>query len=81
MDVRTHIDNNGRLLIPAELRKKYNLQSGSSVVIRVVNNELKIVSIAEVLSEAKQLVRKYVPKNANLVDELRDMRNEDSAKK
>ena len=80
MDIRTHIDNNGRLLIPAELRKKLNLKSGSPVVIRVINNEIKIISISEVISEVRDLVRKYIPKGANLSAELRTMRDEEFAK-
>lgn len=77
MDVRTHIDNNGRLLIPAELRRKYHLDSGSAVVIRIMNNQMQLVSLKQVIAEARDIVKKYVPKGVSLVDELRKMRNEE----
>lgn len=77
MDIRTHIDNNGRLLIPAEVRKKYNLKNGSPVVIRIIGNELKLVNVSQMISETRDLVRKYIPEGIDLVAELRKMREED----
>jgi AbrB family looped-hinge helix DNA binding protein len=79
MDIRTHIDNNGRLLIPAELRKKYNLNVGDAVVIRIIDNEIKLVNMKQMISEVQDIVRKYVPKDVSLVEELRKMREEELA--
>jgi AbrB family looped-hinge helix DNA binding protein len=78
MDVRTHIDNNGRLLIPVELRKKYNLNNGSAVVIRIIDNEIKIVNISQMITEAQDLIRKYIPEGTDLVAELRSMRDQEA---
>ena len=77
MDIKTHIDNNGRLLIPAELRKKYHLDSGSAVVIRIVDNQIQLVNLKQVIAEAQDIIKQYVPRGVSLVDELRKMREEE----
>ncbi len=78
MDIRTHIDDNGRLLIPSEIRKKFDLKNGSAVVIRVIDNEVKLINISQMLNEAQNIMRKYVPEGTDLVAELKSMREQDA---
>ena len=76
-EYRTTINENGRIIIPAILRKQLHLQPGEELVIRVENEELHIFSIQHALKKAQGLVRKY-SKNKNLVNELKSMRKDDS---
>lgn len=78
MDIRTHIDNNGRLLIPAELRKKFDLKNGSAVVIRVIDNEVKLINVSQMINEAQNIMRQYIPEGTDLVAELKSMRERDA---
>jgi AbrB family looped-hinge helix DNA binding protein len=76
-EYRTTINENGRIIIPAILRKQLHLQPGEELVIRVENEELHIFSMQHALKKAQGLVRKYA-KNKNLVKELKSMRKDDS---
>lgn len=78
MDIRTHIDGNGRLLLPVEIRRKYNLNNGSPVVIRIINDEIKLVNVSQIIAETRDLVRQYIPKNIDLVSQLRDTREQEA---
>ena len=69
-NIRTNIDDNGRILIPAIIRKQYNIKSGDVYVIRMIEDEMHLVSLNKIIKEAQDLVRTYIPENISLVDEL-----------
>jgi AbrB family looped-hinge helix DNA binding protein len=69
-NVRTNIDDNGRILIPAIIRKQYHIKSGDVYVIRMIEDEMHLVSLNKIIKEAQDLVRTYIPENVSLVDEL-----------
>ncbi len=76
IEYRTKISENGRIIVPAVLRKQLHLRPGEELVIQVENDELRIYSVQHALKKAQNLVRKYA-KNKNLVQQLKSMRNED----
>lgn len=78
MEIRTHIDHNGRLLIPSQVRKRFNMKAGDAFVLRVIDNEIKVVSLNQVLSEVQDLVSKYIPQGTSLIEELRELRSEEA---
>lgn len=69
-NIHTKMDNHGRLLIPLHLRNQLNYKKGDNFVIRVINDELHIVSLKKALFHAQELVRKKTPQGISLVDEL-----------
>jgi AbrB family looped-hinge helix DNA binding protein len=77
LEYRTILNENGRIIIPAALRKQLHLQSGEELVIRVENDELHIFSVHHALKKAQAVVRKFA-KNKDLVKKLKSMRKEDS---
>ncbi len=50
-EIRTSIDNHGKVLIPAKLRKELQFKRGDILVVRKVNNELRLMSLNSVLSK------------------------------
>lgn len=72
-ELRTHVDEKGKILIPSTLRKKMNLKKGDVLIIDADKKELKIHSLADSIKSAQDLVRKYV-KTDNLVDEFLEAR-------
>ncbi|MEO1745831.1 MAG: AbrB/MazE/SpoVT family DNA-binding domain-containing protein [Pseudomonadota bacterium] len=62
--------SNGRLVIPASLRKELGLTEGGPVVIEAVGDELRVRSIADVVSSAQRRVREYTAANGSVADEL-----------
>jgi AbrB family looped-hinge helix DNA binding protein len=69
---RGKIVSGGRLQIPADLRKQLGIEEGDSVVMEVVNNELRIRSQRESIKRIQELLKPYMPKEGEmrLSDEL-----------
>ncbi len=64
------IQDGGRLVVPVELRRELGLQTGTDVILDVVNGALRIRTMDQVIRDAQALVRQYVPEGVSLVDEL-----------
>ena len=74
---RTKLKQGGRIVIPAEYRRALGLQVGDEVVLRLVEGELRILSLRQAIKQAQELVRRYIPEGRSLVDELiAERRNE-----
>lgn len=75
-DHRTRLQEGGRLVIPARYRRALNIGPGEELVLRVQNNELRLVPAAQALARARRLVKKYVRRKtlaSELVAERRKM--------
>ncbi|MFL6374060.1 MAG: AbrB/MazE/SpoVT family DNA-binding domain-containing protein [Pyrinomonadaceae bacterium] len=67
----TKMTEGGRVVIPAEARKRLGLRVGETLRWEITDDdELKISSRERDLRRAQELFRKYVPEGRNLVDEL-----------
>lgn len=66
----TRIDRRGRITIPAAIRRALGLQPGTAVVLAPAGPELRVVSRAEGIRRAQELVRRYVPASRRLSREL-----------
>jgi bifunctional DNA-binding transcriptional regulator/antitoxin component of YhaV-PrlF toxin-antitoxin module len=76
--LRTHLDKNGRLLIPQEIRKQYNMNYGDTYVIKAENNIIQIMSIDAIVDKMHELFFKHKPKtDASIVDEFLKSRREE----
>lgn len=76
---RTRVSANGRVVISAAHRKALGLKPGDDVIITLGEGELRLSTPRHALRRMQTLVRKHVPKNVSLVDELiRDRRAEAS---
>jgi AbrB family looped-hinge helix DNA binding protein len=64
------INENGRVVIPASFRRAMGITSGDTIVLRLDNDELRIISLRKRLKRAQEIVRKHVPRTTSLVDEL-----------
>lgn len=71
-----HIDSAGRLVIPAQFRKKLGLKTGDEVTVALDGTSLRIMSTAEALRQAQALVRQYVPVKRRLARELTSERRQ-----
>lgn len=64
------INENGRVVIPAEFRRNLGIKAGDTVVLRIENDELRITTLQQRLAKAQQWVRKHVAPGTSLSDEL-----------
>jgi len=69
-ETRLRVNENGRVVIPAEFRKALGINAGDEVVLRMEDDELRITTPKRRLERAQRLVRKHVKPGASLVDEL-----------
>ncbi len=75
----SRLTEGGRIIIPAKYRRKLGLQIGDAVTLRLVDNELRIISRSEAVKRAQALVRKRIPRSRSLVAELHKERSREAA--
>ncbi len=66
----TTLDRAGRVLIPAKVRKAMGIKPGDRLVLRLEDEELRVMSLDRAIRRAQEIVRKYVPPGVLLSEEL-----------
>jgi AbrB family looped-hinge helix DNA binding protein len=74
---KSHIDKNGRILIPYLFRKSLHLEPGEEVVLYQEGTELKIRTFKDSLARARQIVKQYNKNDLDLVSMLLEERREE----
>ena len=74
------VSEGGRVVIPAELREKYHIEVGDSVVWRDDGDGLRLFSRRNGIRRAQQLLAKYRRPGESAVDELIRERREEAAR-
>jgi AbrB family looped-hinge helix DNA binding protein len=69
-ETRLRVNENGRVVIPASFRKALGINPGDEVLLRLEEDELRIISQKHRLARARRLVRKYIKPGRSLADEL-----------
>lgn len=77
-ETRVRINENGRVVIPAALRKAMGIKAGDELLVRLEDNELRIATMRNRIEQAQRWVRRYVKPGVSLVDELIAERREAS---
>jgi AbrB family looped-hinge helix DNA binding protein len=54
-----HVSAGGRIVIPAEIRRKMDIQSGDQVLLSYHDGELHIASRKQQLQQAKKIVLEF----------------------
>lgn len=73
---RAVIGSNGRLVIPAEIRKELCFKPGDELVLNVDNHELRVMSAQQSLAKARDLFQKHSKGKKVLNDFLKHRREE-----
>ena len=68
--LRIQIGNAGRIVIPVEIRKAMGVDDGDTLSARVEDGVLVLMSPDTAIRKAQELVRRYIPEDVSLVDEL-----------
>src|SRR5579871_429932 len=69
-ETRLKVNENGRVVIPAQFRKALGIKTGDEVILRMEEDELRITTTHKRIERAQKLVRKYIKPGVSLVDEL-----------
>lgn len=77
----TKLTDGNRIVIPATIRKGLALKVGDAITLVLQDNgEVRLLSQAEAIKQAQQLVRQHIPAERSLVDELLAERRHEAAK-
>jgi AbrB family looped-hinge helix DNA binding protein len=67
---KTKVNEDGRMLIPAEVRKALGLKAGETVLLTVEDDTLRVVTLKRGLRRAQALLRRYVSEDTALAESL-----------
>jgi antitoxin PrlF len=70
MEFKTKLAEGGRIVIPAEYRQALGLHVGDELILRLEGGEVRIFTARQAIKRAQELVRRYIPQNRSLADEL-----------
>jgi AbrB family looped-hinge helix DNA binding protein len=70
IDVRTKLAEGGRIVIPVEYRQALGLHVGDEVILHLEDGEVRIFTPQQAIKRAQELIRRYIPEERSLSDEL-----------
>lgn len=79
-ETRLKVNENGRVVIPAEFRKALGIKAGDEIILRWDDDELRITTMKRRIERAQRHVRQYVRPGVSLVDELLADRKREAAR-
>jgi AbrB family looped-hinge helix DNA binding protein len=68
----------GRIVIPAEVRKRLGLEVGSEVVMSVEDDKATLMSVEAARRWATEMVCRHIPPDVSLSEELMAERKEEA---
>jgi AbrB family looped-hinge helix DNA binding protein len=74
MVLKTRVDQNGRIVIPAEVRRRLGVEPGDEVVLDVGPHDIRLSSHQAALGDLKRLVKEGVRKPYSVQEFLADRR-------
>jgi AbrB family looped-hinge helix DNA binding protein len=81
MQARARINQQGRIVIPAECRAAAGLKPGDELLIEAIGEgELRLRTPEQAIKEAQAIVARYLPKGRDLVRELIEERRAEAAR-
>ena len=79
-ELRTKLDQNGRVVIPASFRQALGMEAGDDVVLRLDEGELRITTQQARIQRAQRRAERYARGGRSAVDELLEERRREAAK-
>jgi len=70
LDDRVTLNENGRIVIPAAMRKALKVKPGDELLLHMEDGDLHVTTHMQRIRKAQELVRRYVPEGVSLADEL-----------
>jgi AbrB family looped-hinge helix DNA binding protein len=76
--VKARLNNNGRIVIPVEIRHQLGLKPGDTVLLSVEGHVLKLESHRDRIRKVQESMRKFIPSSRSLAKELVADRSEEA---
>ena len=76
--ITTSLDQHGRMLIPAQIREKFNIEPGDKVVLEMNDDALKILNVNHIVDEMHSIFTKNqnVKKDSTVEEFIEDKRKD-----
>jgi AbrB family looped-hinge helix DNA binding protein len=58
---KTKLNANGRIVIPAALRRELGFTAGEELLLRAEDGELRVYTLANAVRRAQEMVQRYAP--------------------
>ena len=78
MGIKVKVTENGRMVLPAAVRKQLGLEKGGTVILEVGDEEVTLRSLEQVLDKVKATLAKYADLPGMSVDDFLANRRADS---
>jgi AbrB family looped-hinge helix DNA binding protein len=69
-EIRLKLSENGRVVIPARVRKALGVEAGDEIILEQDRNAFRITTQQQRIAEARKNIRRYIKPGTSLVDEL-----------
>lgn len=70
VSIKTRLGPDGRIVVPAAYRESLGLKDGDVLFARLENGEIVLLTPKAAMRRAQEIVRRFVPDDVSLVDEL-----------
>ena len=77
---KTKLGKGGRVIVPAEYRRELGVEPGDEIILHLDEEGLRLYTPAQAVARAQALVRRYVPEERSLSEELVSERRGESAR-
>ena len=78
MQAKAKLNANGRVVIPAPMRKALGLRPGDELIMRIEEGELRLSTRRQALARARRMIRQYIPEDVDLTQSLLDDRRKEA---
>jgi AbrB family looped-hinge helix DNA binding protein len=72
------VDEVGRVLLPAKVRKELGIEPGTDVLLTCSDGTIRLETRAQALARARQIARRLAPPGTSVVDEFLAERREEA---
>ncbi len=77
--IRLKLSENGRVVIPAEVRRELGVEAGGELLLERQENGYRLTTRRQRIREAQQMMRRYIKPGTHAVDELIAERRKEAA--
>jgi AbrB family looped-hinge helix DNA binding protein len=68
--ISVRVEKSGRILIPAAVRRQFDLKEGTEVILRVDETGIQMSTREQALTRVREELRRYIPEGRVLSEEL-----------
>jgi len=69
-EIRLRLSENGRVVIPAHIRKELGVEAGGEILLERQKNGYRLTTRRQRIKEAQEALRRYIKPGVSMVDEL-----------